>query len=94
MPAFPAKAKPARVAAQTEGEAGLAFLDWTRQGLDQEGRKQQLLLALADGSFDTLNFWRGLPERTILAVRTARNRRLYYLPENEADPDAQPVMEL
>ncbi len=32
-------------------------------------------------AYDTLNVWQGLPERTILAVRTARNRRLHYLPE-------------
>ena len=86
LPAFPAKAKPAKVASQTEGEAGLAFLHWTRQGLDEEGRARQLLLALADGAFDRQNVWRGLPERTVLAVRTARNRRLYYLPEKRGGP--------
>jgi hypothetical protein len=36
--------------------------------------------------YDTLNFWRSLPERTVLAVRTARNRRLYYLPEKHSGP--------
>jgi hypothetical protein len=86
LPAFPAKAKSAGVPAQTEGEAGLSFLHWTRQELDEAGRGQQVLLALADGSFDTLNFWQGLPERTVLAVRTARNRRLYYLPQRHAGP--------
>jgi hypothetical protein len=86
LPAFPPKAKPANVPAQTEGEAGLSFLHWTRQGLDEEGRQQQIILTLADGSFDTLNFWRTLPERTVLAVRSARNRRLYYLPEKRDGP--------
>jgi hypothetical protein len=86
LPAFPPKAKPANVAARREWEAGLAFLDWTRQNLDEAGREQQMLLTLADGAFDTLNFWRGLPERTVLAVRTARNRRLYYLPEKREGP--------
>lgn len=86
LPAFPAKAKPAAVPAQTEGEAGLSFLHWTRQQLDVAGRAQQMILALADGSFDTLNVWRGLPERMVLAVRTARNRRLYYLPKKRAGP--------
>jgi hypothetical protein len=57
-----------------------------RHELDEAGRAPQMLLTLADGSFDTLNFWRGLPERTVLAVRTARNRRLYYLPERRAGP--------
>jgi DDE superfamily endonuclease len=86
LPAFPPKAKPAGVTARTEGEAGLSFLHWTRQRLDEAGRELQMILALADGSFDTLNFWRGLPERTVLAVRTARNRRLYSLPEKREGP--------
>src|SRR5512139_2398413 len=41
LPAFPLKAKPAYVPAQTEWEAGLSFLHWIRQGLDEEGRAQQ-----------------------------------------------------
>ncbi len=71
LPAFPPQAKPAPVAPQREWEAGLAFLSWTRQELDEAGRPEQLLLTLADGAYDTLNFWRGLPARTVLAVRTA-----------------------
>jgi hypothetical protein len=86
LPAFPPKAKPANAPSQTEWEAGLSFLHWTRQSLDEAGRERQMILTLADGSFDTLNFWRGLPERTILAVRTARNRRLYFLPEKREGP--------
>src|SRR5512138_3879680 len=50
LPAFPPKAKPAGIASQTEWQAGLSFLQWTRQSLDAEGREQQLLLTLADGS--------------------------------------------
>lgn len=41
---------------------------------------------LADSSFDVLEFWRGLLERTILITRTARNRCLYYLPQPVSDP--------
>jgi hypothetical protein len=44
------------------------------------------MLVLADGSFDTLGFWAGLPERVFLAVRTARNRALYWLPEPHPGP--------
>ncbi len=90
LPAFPPKAKPAPVAPQREGEAGLAFLQWTRQELDAAGRSAQVVLALADGAYDTLHFWRGLPERVILAVRTARNRRLHYLPEPTTGPGRPP----
>lgn len=90
LPAFPPKAKPASVPTRTEGEAGLSFLRWVRQELDEAGRGQQKLLALVDGSFETLNVWRGLPERTVLAARTARNRRLYYLPERREGPGRPP----
>jgi hypothetical protein len=61
-------------------------LNWTRTELDGLGREKQMLLALADGSFDTLDTWRGLPDRVVLAVRTARNRSLYHLPHPEAHP--------
>ncbi len=90
LPAFPPKAKPAPVVPQREWEAGLAFLQWTRQELDAAGRCDQVVLALADGAYDSLNFWRGLPERTVLAVRTARNRRLHYLPERSVGPGRPP----
>jgi len=84
--AFPPKAKPADTPPQREWEAGATCVLWTRTELDRVGREQQLLFCLADGSYDTLNFWSALPERTALAVRTARNRRLYYLPEKHAGP--------
>jgi hypothetical protein len=80
IPAFPPKAKASNEPARREWEAGLMFLHWVRGKLDQAGRAAQMLLVLADGSYDTLNFWRELPERAILAVRTARNRALYWLP--------------
>ncbi len=80
LPAFPAKARPAGVPACKEWEAGLAFIQWVRQELDTAGREVQRLLVLADGAYDTLGLWRGLPERTVLAVRTAKNRRLRELP--------------
>jgi hypothetical protein len=86
LPAFPPKAKPAAVRPQREWEAGATGAQWVREELDAEGREQQLQLILADGSYDTLNFWQALPERTVLAVRTARNRRLYYLPEKHSGP--------
>ena len=86
LPAFPPKAKDAHVPARREWEAGLACVEWVRDGLDELGRAAQQILVLADGSFDTLDFWSGLPERVILAVRTARNRALYWLPEQHSGP--------
>ncbi len=66
--------------------AGLTCVQWARNGLDKLGRAAQAVLVLADGSFDTLDFWSGLPQRVILAVRTARNRALYWLPKQHAGP--------
>ncbi len=86
LPAFPPKAKEANVPPRREWEAGLAFVNWVRQSLDRAGRRQQRVLVLADGSFDTLSFWAGLPERVFLAVRTARNRALYWLPQPHPGP--------
>ncbi len=83
LPAFPPKAVPAEGGLRREWQAGLDCLNWLRQGLDRLGRKEELILALADGSFDTLDTWRGLPERTLLVARTARNRCLYTLPDTE-----------
>lgn len=86
LPAFPPKAVQAEPPARREWEAGLAFLDWLRAGLDAAGRYTQGVLALADGSFEVLEVWRGLPERVILIARTARNRRLFWLPKAARDP--------
>jgi hypothetical protein len=88
LPAFPPKAIPAEQPARREWEAGLAFLHWVRTGLDAAERGKQLLLALGDGSFDVLDLWRGLPQGVVLVVRTARNRRLFWLPK--ADPHPGP----
>jgi hypothetical protein len=81
LPAFPASAvAAAEVATCREWEAGLAFVRWVRQELDAAGRMAQWLLWLADGSYDVNELWGDLPERCVLAVRTARNRALYALP--------------
>jgi hypothetical protein len=85
LPAFTAKAVPSSShEPQTEVEAGLDFLDWTREQMDEAGRSGQQLVTLHDGSYDTLSFWPGLPERTVGIVRTARNRCLYALPPADA----------
>lgn len=84
LPAFTAKSVPSQTAPCTEVKAGLTFLQWTRQQMDMAGREAQTLLTLNDGSYDTLEFWPGLPERTMGVVRTARNRCLYELPKADA----------
>ncbi len=86
LPAFPAKAIASIAPSQREWEAGLVFLKWVRARLDAAGRSAQTILALADGGFDVLEMWRGLPAHVILITRTARNRALYYLPTPEPNP--------
>ncbi len=86
LPAFPPKAIRGEGGIRREWQAGLDFLKWLREGLDERGRAAQPVLALADGSFDTLEMWRGLPARTVLVTRTARNRSLYWLPGSQTHP--------
>lgn len=81
LPILPEKAVPADASPCREWEGGLQFLQWVRQELDAAGRVTQRLLSLGDGAYETLGMWEGLPERTVLVARTARNRRLYWLPQ-------------
>lgn len=83
LPAFPEKAVlPADHSPRKEWEAGLEGIRWVRSQLDAAGRQAQWLLALVDGSFEkVLDFWKGLPERTVVLGRSARNRVLYHLPD-------------
>jgi hypothetical protein len=90
LPIFPQKAVPALTPPRREWQGGLDYLHWVRQELDAAGRQAQLLLALGDGSFDTLEMWRHLPQRTVLAVRTARNRCLYDLPGSRPSGPGRP----
>jgi hypothetical protein len=80
LPAFTEKTVPAEAAVCKEWAAGLQFVQWVRRELDAAGRTLQALIVLADGAYDTAEFWRGLPERTVAIVRTAKNRRLRELP--------------
>ena len=89
LPAFPEKAVPAEVAACKEWAAGLQFVTWVRCQLDAAGRLAQLLVVLGDGAYDTLEFWRGLPARTVALVRTAKNRRLRALPQPQSGRGAR-----
>jgi hypothetical protein len=80
VPAFPPKAVPGAAPPQTEAQAGLAQVAWTRAELDAAGRQEQVLLALGDAHFETVAIWRDLPARTVLLARTACNRALWALP--------------
>jgi hypothetical protein len=58
-------------------------MSWLRGELDAAGRREQLLLTVGDGSYDSAELWTSLPERTVLLARTARNRALFALPVPE-----------
>jgi len=80
-PACPEKAvRPAGLPARKEWEAALALLRWLRAELDAAGRAAQPLLALGDGVYSTAPFLAGLPERTVVLARCAKNRALFQLP--------------
>lgn len=84
LPAPPASAVKAKTAAAScsEWQAALTELAWLRMELDQGGRSAQPVLVLGDGNYDTVEMWKGLPERTLLVARTAKNRVLKELPVN------------
>jgi hypothetical protein len=90
LPAFPENAIPAGIPPRREWAAGLQFTHWVRRQLDRLGRTSQAVLLLADGRYDTLDFWRGLPERTFGAIRCAKNRVLYALPQRRSGPGRPP----
>jgi hypothetical protein len=76
IPAFNPKAVRQQHEACKEWEAGLSYLHWIRQELDEAGRTEQVVLGLFDGSYDTLDWWKGLPAGVVTLVRTAKNRDL------------------
>ena len=88
LSAFTAKAVASEEGPRTEVQAGLEILQWVRSQVDAAGRQEQGLLSLHDGSYDTLDFWAKLPERTRAVVRTARNRALYRLPADDGSANS------
>jgi len=80
-PAFPETAVRAALPPKKEWEAAVEGITWMREQLDTEGREEQILLCVIDGGIErAVEFWRRLPDRTVVIARTARNRALYELP--------------
>lgn len=73
-----------------EWEAGRQGLAWVRQELDTQGRREQWLVGVADGNYDTQGIWKDLPRRTVLLVRCAKNRALYALPQPKEGGPGRP----
>lgn len=80
MPAFTEKAARSITPACTEGAAAHAYLRWLHAQLQQLERIKQAILFIADGSYDTLPFWKGLPPGVTALIRSAKNRALHHLP--------------
>lgn len=84
LPAFTEKARRQITAPCKEWEAALVFLHWLLTVLRKLGRTTQQVLMVADGSFDTVRLWEGLPAGVILLARSAKNRVLHELVPEEA----------
>jgi hypothetical protein len=69
LPAFTEKAVQSVAPPRREWQEGLVYVEWVRRQLDRLGRANQEILLLADGSYDVLDFWIGLPERVVGAIR-------------------------
>jgi hypothetical protein len=69
---------------QGEGTGGVALMRWLRERWDAIGRQTQPLLVLGDGSYSTAPVLAGLPPRTALLARCAKNRALFALPTYRA----------
>lgn len=89
VPAFPEKAIRQEHVACKEWQAAWQFLTWLRHGLDAVGRFKQLVLMVADGTYDTLPLWQQLPERVVLLARSAKNRRLFHLRTDRQKQDGR-----
>jgi hypothetical protein len=83
LPAFTEKATHAAHDPCKEWEAAVQFLVWLQATLAAEGRPEQRILMVGDGSYDTLPLWKALPKGVILLARSARNRVLHHLPPTE-----------
>lgn len=80
IPAFTEKSWRKVTVPLKEWEAALVFLTWVLGLLCQWGRVGQKILYLADGSYETVNFWKGLPRGVTALLRSAKNRALFHLP--------------
>jgi hypothetical protein len=79
MPAFTEKSQPEAHVPCKEWQAAVHFLRWLGEQLTRVGRVSQVVLMVADGSYDNLNLWKHLPDGVILLARSAKNRVLYHL---------------
>lgn len=87
LPAFTKKSRRQKQPARSEVWAARLALRWLRAALRALGRKQMRILFVGDGRYDQVSLWRKVPEGVIVFARSARNRRLFYLPEAGMRPN-------
>jgi hypothetical protein len=82
LPAFTEKSQPQTVEPLKEWQASVQFLTWLQQQFVAHERPEQAVLFVGDGHYDNLNLWQHLPPGVTLLARSAKNRVLYYLPDD------------
>lgn len=89
LTAFTQKARRQATEARKETEAAREFLTWLQGQFQRLGRAGQLVLMVADGNYDTVTMWRGLPDGVVLMARSAKNRALHHLVPAQAHGNRQ-----
>ena len=84
LPCFTEKSQRVCTIAYKEWETAVVSLNWLLMYLKQLGREGQAILMVGDGRYDNLNLWKALPTGVTLLARSAKNRVLYHLPEQDA----------
>ncbi len=65
---------------RTESQGAVDLVVWVRACLDAAGRPDQPLVVLGDGAYSNAGVLRGLPARSALCARCAKNRALWQVP--------------
>ena len=84
LPAFTPKSHRQVTEPCKEWEAAVRFLTWLKGQLIRLGRAIQRVLMVADGSYDTVDLWKNLPQGVTLLARSAKNRVLHHMPPADA----------
>jgi hypothetical protein len=80
IPAFTKKSWRKVTEPLKEWQAAVVFLTWVLGLLQLWGRCEQKILYLADGSYETVEFWKALPSGVTALLRSAKNRARFHLP--------------
>lgn len=82
LPCFTQKSYRIQTVAYKEWQTAVISLNWLQHQLERVGQTTRTILMLGDGSYDNLNLWKHLPDGVTLLVRSAKNRVLYFMPDD------------